>query len=76
MPAPETAISDALIAAAQRLSGEVGTLEFASPVSHCYNPLDYAWAPNELYLRRYGNSRKKIVFRLTLRSVRFPRPPS
>jgi single-strand selective monofunctional uracil DNA glycosylase len=35
---------------------------FLPPVSHVYNPLEYAWAPHEQYLRRYGASRKRVVF--------------
>ena len=58
----DTAIAAALIAAARTLSQEVGALTFAAPVSHIYNPLDYAWAPLEAYLRRYGASRKEVVF--------------
>ena len=41
--------ADALIAAARQLSATVKQLDFAAPVSHCYNPLDYAWATHELY---------------------------
>lgn len=52
----------ALIAAARSLSAAVDALSFAPPVSHVYNPLDYAWAPHEAYLRRYGAQRKRIVF--------------
>ncbi len=52
----------ALIAAARTLSAAVNALPFAPPVSHVYNPLDYAWAPHEAYLRRYGAQRKRIVF--------------
>jgi single-strand selective monofunctional uracil DNA glycosylase len=37
-------------------------MRFALPVTHVYNPLEYAWAPHELYLRRFGNSGKKVVF--------------
>ena len=62
MPSPELPISGRLIAAAQSLSQAVGALNFSPPVSHCYNPLEYAWAPNEAYLRRFGNSRKRVVF--------------
>ncbi|WP_153110665.1 uracil-DNA glycosylase family protein [Propionivibrio limicola] len=54
--------SDALIDAARDLSAAVDRLAFAPPVSHIYNPLDYAWAPHETYLRRFGNGRKEIVF--------------
>ena len=60
--AQESTTVAALIAAAQRLSQAGDRLEFAPPVSHVYNPLDYAWAPHEAYLRRFGNGRKRIIF--------------
>ena len=60
--AQESTSVAALIAAAQRLSQAVDRLEFAPPVSHVYNPLDYAWAPHEAYLRRFGNGCKRIIF--------------
>ena len=62
MKQSDTPISTALIACAQELSTTVKQLSFASPVSHIYNPLDYAWAPHELYLQRFGAKPKKIVF--------------
>jgi single-strand selective monofunctional uracil DNA glycosylase len=55
-------VSARLIAAAHRLSAQVDSLKFSSPVSHVYNPLNYAGAAHELYLRRYGATRKKVVF--------------
>lgn len=51
-----------LIAAAQALSAAVGRLRFAAPITHVYNPLDYAWAAQELYLRKFGGGRKRVVF--------------
>ena len=51
-------IAQALIDAARELSASVEKLSFAAPVSHHYNPLTYAWAAHEAYLRRYGASRK------------------
>jgi single-strand selective monofunctional uracil DNA glycosylase len=51
-----------LIAAARELSAAVDAMRFAAPVTHVYNPLDYAWGPHETYLRRFGDSRKKVVF--------------
>lgn len=57
-----TARSDALVAAARRLSSALAPMQFAPPVSHVYNPLEYAWAPHEAYLRRYGEGRRHIVF--------------
>jgi single-strand selective monofunctional uracil DNA glycosylase len=51
-----------LIAAARKLSTEIDRLEFAGPVTHVYNPLTYAWAAHEEYLRRFGASRKRVIF--------------
>lgn len=52
----------ALIAAARQLSSEVSRLRFSLPVTHVYNPLDYAWAPHETYLRRFGAATGRVVF--------------
>ena len=57
-----TPTATALIRAAKELSDAVDTLHFAPPVSHLYNPLTYAWAPHEAYLRHFGTGRKKVVF--------------
>ncbi|MGE0797869.1 MAG: uracil-DNA glycosylase family protein [Lautropia sp.] len=51
----------ALIAAAERLAAAVDSLSFAPPVSHVYNPLDYAWDAHRAYLTRYGRGPKRIV---------------
>ena len=51
-----------LIAAAQELSAQVGRMRFAAPVAHVYNPLAYAWAAHEKYLRQFGGGRKRVVF--------------
>jgi len=55
-------ISKELIGAAQALSASVDRLKFAPPVTHVYNPLDYAWRAHERYLQRYGNRRKRVIF--------------
>ncbi len=52
----------ALIDAARALSSAVSALRFGAPVTHVYNPLDYAWAPHEAWLRRYGAGRRRVVF--------------
>src|SRR5438067_25139 len=56
------ATSDLLIRAAQKLGADVDKLTFAPPVTHVYNPLGYAWRAHELYLRRYGDTTKRVVF--------------
>lgn len=62
MPENGVSTAEALMAAARELSEAVDILDFAPPVSHVYNPLAYAWAPHELYLRRFGAGRKRVVF--------------
>lgn len=54
--------ADHLVAAAGELALQLAALAFAPPVTHVYNPLDYAWAAHEQYLRRFGNGRKRVVF--------------
>jgi single-strand selective monofunctional uracil DNA glycosylase len=54
--------SDMLVKAAERLNRSVSRLRFAAPVDFVYNPLEYAWAAHEIYLRRYGNNRKRVLF--------------
>jgi single-strand selective monofunctional uracil DNA glycosylase len=47
---------------AQALSAAVSPLQFSAPVTHVYNPLDYAWRCHERYLERYGKGPKEAVF--------------
>jgi single-strand selective monofunctional uracil DNA glycosylase len=51
-----------VINAAKRLRDIVAKLRFMPPVTHVYNPLDYAWAAHEMYLRRYARTKKRVVF--------------
>ena len=51
-----------LISAARQLGREVGALRFGSPVTHVYNPLDYAWEPSVEYMERFGAGPKEVVF--------------
>jgi single-strand selective monofunctional uracil DNA glycosylase len=54
--------SQQLIAAARELCAQVDRLKFKPPVTHVYNPLDYAWAAHEKYLRKFGDGKKRVVF--------------
>jgi single-strand selective monofunctional uracil DNA glycosylase len=60
--AQQSEISPSVVRAAERLRDEVAKLRFALPVTHVYNPLEYAWAAHELYVRRYASTRKRVVF--------------
>ena len=50
-----------LVRIARRLSKDVDALRFAAPVEHVYNPLAYAAAPHEDYLRRYGEAKGRVL---------------
>ena len=51
-----------LVDIARDLAFEVDRLEFSEPVTHVYNPLDYAWAAHEQYLERFGAAPKEVLF--------------
>jgi len=53
---------ESLIAAAQQLRDDVRRLKFALPVTHVYNPLDYAWAGHEAYVRAFGTGPRRVIF--------------
>ncbi|MGB0292749.1 MAG: uracil-DNA glycosylase family protein [Luteolibacter sp.] len=52
-------IAQSLIEVSQRLNDTLRPLEFSAPWT--YRPLDYAWAPQETYIRRFGNSTKRVL---------------
>ncbi len=50
-----------LVTISRKLSRDVDALSFELPVAHVLNPLDYARAPQEAYLCRYGEGRKRVI---------------
>ncbi len=50
-----------LLTATQQLRERLQGLRFGPPVSHVYNPLEYARTPHEAYVNRFGNSRKRVL---------------
>tara|TARA_R110002096_G_scaffold434796_1_gene657873 strand:+ start:453 stop:1175 length:723 start_codon:yes stop_codon:yes gene_type:complete len=53
--------ADQILAATDQLCQRLKKLRVGEPVTHVYNPLEYARAPHEAYLRQYGNSSKKVL---------------
>jgi len=51
-----------LVDIARRLGEDVNHLRFAPPVTHIYNPLDYAWMAHSQYLELYGEAPKEALF--------------
>lgn len=40
----------------------MSSLSFAAPVAYTYNPLEYAWAGHEAYVRRFATGPKKVLY--------------
>jgi len=55
-------VEEQLVDAARELGLQAGKLRFRAPVTHVYNPLEYAWKAHETYLRRFGGTQKEVVF--------------
>jgi single-strand selective monofunctional uracil DNA glycosylase len=51
-----------LIASTQRLAAELRELPFSPPVAYTYRTLDYTWQAHQEYLKRFGKSKKRVVF--------------
>jgi single-strand selective monofunctional uracil DNA glycosylase len=50
-----------LVQISRRLCRDVDRLEFGAPVAYVYNPLAYARATHEAYLRRFGAATGRVV---------------
>jgi len=50
-----------LIEAADQLRRALRPLNFSTPVTHTYNPLDYAWERHCDYLERFGKGRRRVL---------------
>ena len=50
-----------LLDAADKLRKQLRSLAFPDPVSHTYNPLDYAWERHCDYLTRFGAGTKQVL---------------
>jgi single-strand selective monofunctional uracil DNA glycosylase len=53
---------ETIVRAAQTLSNAASRLKFNPPVAWIYNPLDYAWAAHQTYLRRFAGAPRRVVF--------------
>ena len=51
-----------LVEVSGQLCKAVDKLRFVKPVTHVYNPLNYAWAPHRTFVQRYGQGVKQAVF--------------
>ena len=56
-----TTTAERLLAAAAELRDALAPLGFGPPVTHVHDPLQYAWAPFERYVRRFGASPRRVL---------------
>jgi single-strand selective monofunctional uracil DNA glycosylase len=55
-------VSSRVKTATRKLRREVAPLRFGAPVTHVYNPLEYAAACHEAYIDAYAADTKRVVF--------------
>ena len=53
--------SDSILQHSKQLSDAVDLLNFADPVTHVYNPMDYAWPMDEAFINRFGGGTKRVL---------------
>ncbi len=56
--AKKNSLADQVLECAKALNEHLRVLSFAAPVTHVYNPLEYAWAPFEQYVRKFASSNR------------------
>jgi single-strand selective monofunctional uracil DNA glycosylase len=61
VPGPAAGVAARLVASAERLRERLAPLRFAPPVTHVYQPLDYAWEPHRRYLESLGEGTGRTV---------------
>ena len=54
-------IATQLLAATDQLCDDLSSLTFGEPVTHVYNPLIYARPSHEQFVKRFGDSRKRVL---------------
>jgi len=60
--APLTLTSSDLLAAARTLNAQLALMHFPAPVAAVLNPLEYAWAVYERYVRRFAAGTRRVIF--------------
>ena len=56
------ALADRILASERTLVRELAALRFGAPVTHVYNPLEYARRPHAAYLHRYARSPLAVLY--------------
>ena len=61
-PSPSLPLHEQYIQIEMRLCQALSHVMFGPPVTHIYNPLDYAIEPHKCYLSKYCQTKKDILF--------------
>lgn len=62
LAAASSAVSAQLLEIEGAMCRELGDMDFGPPITHIYNPLDYASNTHSHYVGCYGNSEKRVLF--------------
>ncbi len=57
----KTAFANRVLDASSTLCDRVDKMSFADPVAYVYNPLRYAWSMHEKYVRKWGDSKRRVL---------------
>jgi single-strand selective monofunctional uracil DNA glycosylase len=55
-------VADDVLQAARDLRDALRSLSFSPPVTHVYNPLEYAWEAHAAYVRKFATGPRRVVF--------------
>lgn len=55
-------VNDELIKLAKQLNNLLRDLKYPNPIEYCYNPIEYASIPHELYINKYCTDTKTVLF--------------
>jgi single-strand selective monofunctional uracil DNA glycosylase len=61
-PVDAGAVAEGLLHAAVELREALRPLVFSLPVTHVYNPLEYAWEAHAAYVRKFATGPRRVVF--------------
>lgn len=58
----QNSVAVQMLSVERQLSNELDRIVFSPPVAYMYNPLNYAWETHSLFVTKFGNSKKEILF--------------
>jgi single-strand selective monofunctional uracil DNA glycosylase len=59
--ASSKSIAPAVLAETAALRESISHLDFSTPITHVYNPLEYAWDTHRCYVEKWGGTRRRVL---------------